>query len=76
MIFFPHDEVTGRSIQPERIMLNFSVDDEDDFTAHADSLGVTWIRRFEPEAFGLLATIEDPDGNYIQVSRPNTGPGE
>ncbi len=66
IIVFPHDAVSGRAPQPERIMVNFHVDDIDAFTAHANSLGATWKRPFECEAFGLMATLEDPDGNYVQ----------
>jgi hypothetical protein len=28
-----------------------------------------WIRRVEPEAFGLLGTVADPDGKFIQVTQ-------
>ena len=69
MIFFPHDQVTGTSPQPERIMLNFAVDDAAAFTNHANNLDVTWVRPFEPEPFGLLATIADPDGNLVQFTQ-------
>lgn len=68
LVFFPHDNVSGSNPQPERIMINFAVPDAAAFAAHADGLEVEWIRRFEPEAFGLLATIADPDGNFVQFT--------
>ena len=72
IILFPHDRVDGDNSQPERIMVNFSVDDAEAFTAHADTLDVKWLRPFEPESFGRLATIIDPDGNYVQFVQHNT----
>lgn len=71
LVLFPHDEVSGSSAQPKRMMVNFAVDDAKTFTAHADALKVTWLRPFEPELFGQLATIVDPDGNYVQFIQHN-----
>ncbi len=71
IIVFPHDAVTGASVQPERMMLNFHVADVARFTAHVDGLGMIWKRPFEPEEFGMLATLEDPDGNYVQFLKLN-----
>lgn len=69
IIVFPHDEVAGAAVEPERLMINFQVSDPDAFTAHATSMGARWKRPFEREAFGLMATLEDPDGNYVQFLR-------
>ena len=66
LILFPHDAVAGPAPQPERMMLNFRIDDPDGFRSRVDRLGVVWKRPFEREAFGLLATLQDPDGNYVQ----------
>ena len=66
IIVFPHDDVEGRAPQPERLMLNFAIDDASAFQQRLEPLALTWKRPFEPEPFGLIATIEDPDGNYIQ----------
>ncbi|MCZ6708201.1 MAG: hypothetical protein O7A71_09685, partial [Chloroflexi bacterium] len=73
LLLAPHDKVSGPSGQPERIMINFAVDDAATFAAHADTLGVEWIRPFESEPFGLLATIADPDGNFVQFVQHPTG---
>jgi hypothetical protein len=35
---------------------------------------VDWIRKPSPTPFGQLATIEDPDGNYIQLAQVNVDP--
>ena len=71
LVLFPHDEVSGSSAHPKRMMVNFAVDDAKTFTAHADALKVTWLRSFEPDLFGQLATIVDPDGNYVQFIQHN-----
>jgi hypothetical protein len=30
-------------------------------------MGVTWVRKVEQMPFGLIGTVADPDGNYVQV---------
>lgn len=74
IILFPHDAVSGRNPHPERMMVNFRIDDPDAFTAHATIVGATWKRPFEAEEFGVMATLEDPDGNYVQFLKLNDHP--
>jgi predicted enzyme related to lactoylglutathione lyase len=62
-----HSEVSGPTKEPARVLINFDVDDCRGLEKHLDSLGVKWIRKVEKEPFGLIGTLADPDGNYVQI---------
>ena len=63
-----HSELTGDTREPQRVLLNFFVDDllaEQTRLEHAD---VEFIARAEGyPGFGLVSTFLDPDGNYCQL---------
>ncbi|UGY91795.1 VOC family protein [Streptomyces gobiensis] len=71
LIFESRDDVGPKAAEPGRILVNFEVDDIRATADHlAAELDVRWIRPVEEPAPGepvLLATLEDPDGNYIQI---------
>ena len=50
-----------------RYILNLNVDDCHAVEAHLESLDVIWIRPVEDMAFGVIGTVADPEGNYVQV---------
>ena len=63
-----HDHVHGQARDPHRIMVNFDIDDIHAFHAEMTEKGVEFIRPPEKEHWGgWVASIEDPDGNIIQV---------
>lgn len=62
-----HTEVDGPTREPARMIINFNVDDCRALEAHLRSMDVNWIRPVELEPFGLIGTIADPDGNYLQI---------
>ncbi|HEY9555403.1 MAG TPA: VOC family protein [Acidimicrobiales bacterium] len=62
-----HSEVSGPTKEPARVIINLDVDDCRHLESHLDGLGVRWVRKVEQEAFGLIGTVADPDGNYIQI---------
>jgi catechol 2,3-dioxygenase-like lactoylglutathione lyase family enzyme len=61
------DDVADRSAEPERVILNFHVDDARAVAAHLDSVGVTWVVPVEFRGDAWFATLHDPDGNLIQI---------
>jgi predicted enzyme related to lactoylglutathione lyase len=71
----PHSEVEGMSEEPARIMISVESDDlKADFEKFS-SLGATVIAEpYQPSETDnpnvWLATLSDPDGNYIQLSTP------
>jgi predicted enzyme related to lactoylglutathione lyase len=62
-----HSEVSGPAKDPARIIINLDVDDARALEAHLKEQGVTWVRPVEQEDFGLIGTLADPDGNYVQI---------
>jgi predicted enzyme related to lactoylglutathione lyase len=67
LFVFPHDRVSGTAQDPARILLGFSVDDAKAVQSDLKAKGVRFIRDVEEEPFGLIGTIVDLDGNYLQI---------
>jgi len=63
----PHSEVSGAANEPARIIINFDVDDCRVLETALKSHRVNWIREVEQMPFGLIGTVADPDGNYVQI---------
>jgi predicted enzyme related to lactoylglutathione lyase len=62
-----HSEVSGPTKEPARVIINLDVADARALEAHLNEVGATWIRPVEQESFGLIGTVADPDGNYLQI---------
>ena len=72
----PHSEVSGKSAQPGRIILNFETADvAGDFAKFqaAGAIVVTAPYEFEGMPGSWIATLADPDGNYFQLVTPMMG---
>ena len=69
-----HSEVTGRSREPSRIMVNLGVDDIHKAYQSLSAKGVQFTRPPEKEQWGgWVSTFSDPDGNVLQLlQQPNT----
>lgn len=73
VIIGPHDQIHGRNPQPGRIMINFETADVVGEYDRIKGLGAKSIAApYHPseEDQMWLATLEDPDGNYIQLGSP------
>jgi predicted enzyme related to lactoylglutathione lyase len=71
----PHSELHGKSSVPQRVMLTIEVDDVKASFDEITSLGATVVAApYQPEEGKdfWLATIEDVDGNYLQLATPWT----
>jgi predicted enzyme related to lactoylglutathione lyase len=72
----PHSEVKGRNEMPGRFIFNFETPDVKGEFKRIKELGVTVQQEpyrpggVEGPAEMLLATFEDPDGNYFQLASP------
>lgn len=67
LILKVHDEVDGRAREPRRLMINLDVDDAPALVERCRGAGATIIREPEVEHWGgTIATVEDPDGNWVQ----------
>lgn len=69
-----HSEVSGPAKDPARIVVNLDVDDCRAIEARLESMGATWIRKVEQMPFGLIGTVADPDGNYVQIIQWGASP--
>jgi predicted enzyme related to lactoylglutathione lyase len=68
LVFDSHSEVSGRSSQPARILLNLFVDDLAAEQKRIEAQGVKFLRSAGREYWGgVISTFEDLDGNYIQL---------
>jgi predicted enzyme related to lactoylglutathione lyase len=54
-------------MEPARWIINLDVDNARALVEHLKDLGAVLVRKLETEPFGLIATVADPDGNYLQV---------
>lgn len=62
-----HDKVKGKNKEPERIIINLEVDDIEKESAILKEKKAKQIQEvYHVEGYGLIATFEDPDGNYFQ----------
>jgi predicted enzyme related to lactoylglutathione lyase len=71
-----HSEVKGRNSLPQRVMLTVEVADlPGAFEKVKAAGGVVVAEPYKPDGDGdnWLATLEDPDGNFIQLSTPWQG---
>lgn len=68
-----HSEIHGQSKEPARILLNFETSEVKSEFERLKNAGATVIK--EPYGMGdaLIATLADPDGNYIQLMTPWEG---
>ena len=63
-----HSEVRGKTKEPQRVLLNFSVDDVLTEQRRLEGQGVKFSRSAAQEpGVGIFATFSDPDGNYCQL---------
>src|SRR6478609_5965110 len=69
----PHSEVTGKNLQPGRILWNIeSADVQGDFERLKAAGAIVVVEPYVFEAGGVanIATFSDPDGNYFQLMSP------
>lgn len=63
-----HSEVKGKNKEPQRIFVNFEVNDIEKEVARLKKEKVKITQDvYHVEGYGLIATCEDPDGNYFQL---------
>ncbi|HLG11735.1 MAG TPA: VOC family protein [Dehalococcoidia bacterium] len=63
-----HSETKGMAKEPQRVLINFMVDDIAAEQDRLEAQGVTFIRKQGREYWGgVISTFLDPDGNYAQL---------
>jgi len=68
-----HSEVKGQSKEPARIMLNLETRAVKEEFDRLKNLNVTIVKEPYEMGGGWIATLADPDGNYIQLITPWEG---
>ncbi len=62
-----HSEVKGKNKNPERMLINFEVDDIEKEVKRLKKARVKVQQDiYHIEGYGLIATFVDPDGNFFQ----------
>jgi predicted enzyme related to lactoylglutathione lyase len=63
-----HSETKGGTKEPQRMLINFFVDDLAAEQSRLEKQGVKFIRTAGREEWGgVISTFLDPDGNYCQL---------
>jgi len=63
-----HSETKGATKEPQRMLINFFVDDLAAEQQRLEGAGVEFIRSAGKEEWGgVISTFLDPDGNYCQL---------
>jgi predicted enzyme related to lactoylglutathione lyase len=66
--FDGHSETKGAAKEPQRVLIDFFVDDIKAEQARLEAQGVKFIRKEGKEYWGgIISTFPDPDGNYCQL---------
>jgi predicted enzyme related to lactoylglutathione lyase len=68
--FTAGDAEPPSAVEPARIVLNFHVDDARIAEARLVALGAVWVRELERTRWGIIGTVLDLDGNYLQIVEP------
>jgi hypothetical protein len=72
--FTPHAGIGPTSAEPIRLIPNFHVDDVRAVEARLVEMEAIWVREVERTPWGMIGTVLDPDGNYVQIVEPDRGP--
>jgi len=72
--FTSHTDVAPTSAEPIRLIPNFHVDDIGAVEARLVDMEAIWVREIEPTPWGMIGTVLDPDGNYLQIVEPDREP--
>ena len=63
-----HSETKGGAKEPQRVLIDFFVDDLKSEQDRLEGLGVKFVRTAGKEYWGgTISTFLDPDGNYCQI---------
>jgi predicted enzyme related to lactoylglutathione lyase len=71
--FAPRADVGSAAVEPMRLILNFHVDDIRAVEARLVAMEATWVRELERTPWGIIGTVLDLDGNYVQIIEPAHG---
>jgi len=65
--------VAATAVEPNRLVLNFVVDDIVEVEARLVAMEAIWVRELERTPWGIIGTVLDLDGNLVQIIEPAGG---
>jgi catechol 2,3-dioxygenase-like lactoylglutathione lyase family enzyme len=65
--------VAVTAVEPNRLVLNFVVDDILEIEARLVAMEAIWVRELERTPWGIIGTVLDLDGNLVQIIEPARG---
>lgn len=65
-----HSEVVGQAKEPSRIMLNLETKEVKEEFERLKEMSATIIKEPYEMGGGWIATLADPDGNFVQLMTP------
>lgn len=60
-------DVARTAVEPMRFILNFLVEDMLAVEARLVAMETIWVRELERTSCGIIGTVLDPDGNFVQI---------
>jgi hypothetical protein len=60
-------DVAPTAVEPMRLIANFALDDILAVEARLIAMETIWVRELERTPWGIVGTVLDPDGNYVQI---------
>jgi predicted enzyme related to lactoylglutathione lyase len=69
-----HSEVNGQAKEPARVILNFETKEVKEEFERIKSGNVTVVKEPYEMGGGWIATLADPDGNFVQLVTPWEAP--
>jgi hypothetical protein len=66
-------DVEPTAVEPNRLVLNFVVDDILEVEARLVAMEAIWVRELERTPWGIIGTVVDLDGNLVQIIEPARG---
>jgi len=67
LVIAARGDVSACNPEPQRLILNVNVDDVAAYESTLVAMGAEWVRELETTPWGRIATVVDPDGNYLQL---------
>ncbi len=75
MLTVPRPGLAPRAVEPQRIIPNLVVEDAATVEGRLIGGAAVWVRELEAGRHGLIGTVLDPDGNYVQFIQPARAAG-
>ena len=67
-------QVAPAAVEPNRLILNFVVEDILEIEARLVAMEAVWVRELERTPWGIIGTVLDLDGNLVQIIEPAQQP--